>query len=290
MQRATRRQFIKLAGAGAIAGSLSSKSGFCSPAVCSLQQAPTKGCLGKIRLGLASYTLRKFGLDEALGMTRRVGLKYIALKSVHLPLDSSGEQIKSVVGKVRQAGLVLYGGGVIYMNNPEEVHRAFDYARAAGMKVIITMPQERLLELVDRKAGEYDIKVAIHNHGPGDKLYPSPASVYGKVKNLDSRIGLCMDVGHTVRAGADPVEAAEKFADRLHDVHIKDISPADAKGRDVQLGRGVVDIPGLLAALVRTRYAGVVAFEYEKDPDDPLVGLAESVGYVRGVLAAKGKE
>ena len=219
-------------------------------------------------------------------MTQRVGLKYIAFKSFHLPLDSSPEHIRKVVQKVKDAGLELYGGGVIYMKTEDEVHRAFAYAKAAGMKTIIGVPAHDLLPLVDRMVKQYDISVAIHNHGPGDKVYPIPASAYELVKNLDKRIGLCNDIGHTCRAGIDPAVSVEKYADRLHDVHIKDVSAAVRQGHTVEVGRGVIDIPKFLRTLVKIDYTGVVSFEYEKDENDPLPGLAESVGYVRGVLAA----
>jgi len=235
-------------------------------------------------LGLASYTLRKFDLEQMLAMTKRVGLNNIALKSYHLPLESSAEQIGEITQKVRSAGLNLYGGGVVYMKSEAEVNRAFEYAKAAGMQTIIGVPNPELLPLVNEKVEQYNIKVAIHNHGPGDKRYPTPDSVYEKVINLDKRIGICNDIGHTIRAGIDPAESVKKFADRLLDVHVKDVTEATAKGRNVEVGRGVIDIPALLETLIEIGYSGVAAFEYEKDEDDPLPGLAESVGYVRGVL------
>ena len=172
------------------------------------------------------------------------------------------------------------------MKKEADVHRAFDYAKAAGMKVIIGVPAHELLPLVDKKVKQYDIKVAIHNHGPTDKQYPVPASAYERIKDLDKRIGLCNDIGHTMRADVDPAVSIERYADRLLDVHIKDVSQASAKGHGVEVGRGVIDIPKVIRALLKIDYKGVVSFEYEKDADDPLAGLAESVGYVRGVLAA----
>jgi sugar phosphate isomerase/epimerase len=240
----------------------------------------------KFELGLASYTLRKFDLDQTLQMTKRVGLTHIALKDMHLPLNSSPEKIKEVVAKVKDAGLDLYGGGVIYMRNEQQVHEAFDYAKAAGMRVIIGVPNPELLPLVDKKVKEYDIKVAIHNHGPTDNMYPIPATAYEKIKDLDERIGLCDDVGHTTRAGVDVSASIETYADRLYDVHMKDVSAATAKGGTVEVGRGVIDVPQVLQTLIKVDYAGIVSFEYEKDENDPLPGLAESVGYVRGVLKA----
>jgi len=238
----------------------------------------------KFELGLASYTLRKFDLDKTLQITKKVGLQHIAFKDFHLPLDSSPERIKETVAKVKDAGLDLYGGGVIYMKDEQQVNRAFDYAKAAGMRVIIGVPEPELLPLVDKKVKEYDIKVAIHNHGPGDKVYPVPASAYEKIKDLDKRIGLCNDIGHTIRAGVDPAASIEQFPDRLLDVHIKDESAANAKGNPVEVGRGVIDIPQVLRTLIKINYTGIVSFEYEKDENDPVAGLAESVGYVRGVL------
>jgi len=237
-------------------------------------------------LGLASYTLRKFPLDQTLAMTRRVGLKCICLKSFHLPLEAKPEEISAAAGKVKAAGLVLYGCGVVSMGKAADVDQAFDYAKAAGMKTIVASPKPELLPLVEKKVREYGIQVAIHNHGPGDKTYPTPKSIYEKVCKLDKRIGICMDIGHTLRIGADPIDSAEEYADRLLDVHIKDVSAADPKGQTVEVGRGVIDIPGFLRALLRIKYRGIVSFEHEKDENDPLAGLAESVGYVRGVLAA----
>lgn len=278
----TRRQFIKLASIGAAASLAGTKNSLGQVRGSAQRQAAKQ----RFKLGLASYTLRKFDLDDTLAMTKRVGLKYICFKSMHLPLDSTPAQIRSVVKKVKEAGLILYGGGVIYMGNQDQVHQAFDYAKAAGMKVIVGVPKPELLPLVDKKVKEYDIQLAIHNHGPGDKVYPTPASAYEKIKDLDRRIGLCNDIGHTIRAGSDPAVSVKKFADRLLDVHIKDVSEAAAKGHGVEIGRGVIDIPKFLKMLVKIKYSGIVSFEYEKDADDPIAGLAESVGYVRGVLAA----
>ena len=275
----TRRQFIKIASIGAavsLTGTGSSMG----------QVRSAQAGKQKFELGLASYTLRKFNLDDTLSMAKRLGFKYICFKSMHLPLDSTPAQIRSVVAKVKEAGLTLYGGGVISMKKEAQVHQAFDYAKAAGMKVIIGVPAPELLPLVNKKVQQYDIKVAIHNHGPGDDLYPTPARAIERIKHLDKRIGLCHDIGHTIRIGSDPIAESKKFADRLLDVHIKDVSEATAKGHSVEIGRGIINIPKFLKMLVRIKYSGIVSFEYEKDADDPMAGLAESVGYVRGVLAA----
>jgi sugar phosphate isomerase/epimerase len=233
---------------------------------------------------MASYTFREFGLGDTLLMTKRLGLTHIAFKSFHLPLESTPAQIREVRGRVEEAGLDLYGGGVIYMKNEAEVERAFAYAKAAGMRVIIGVPNHELIPQVEENIKRTGIQVAIHNHGPGDDLYPTPQSAYDLIKNRDARLGLCVDVGHTQRAGVDPADTIEKLADRVLDVHIKDVTAASAKGGTIEIGRGVVDIPKVCRALHEIEFKGIVSFEFEKDGKDPLAGVAESVGYVRGVL------
>jgi len=242
--------------------------------------------LSRLNLGMASYTFREFSLAETLQMTKRLGLERVAFKSFHLPLESSDEEIKAAAEKTRASGLDLYGCGVVYMKDEEEVNRAFHYAKTAGMSIIIGVPNPDLLKMVSKMVNKYNIKVAIHNHGPGDRLYPTPESAYLKIKDLDPRIGLCIDIGHTQRAGIDPSESALKFADRLHDVHIKDVTAATKQGGTIEIGHGVIDIPKFLRTLIKLNYKASVSFEFEKDGKDPLPGVAESVGYVRGVLAS----
>ncbi len=294
-QNHSRREFLQVATVGAatlvagpVLGAESNKKAKGRKKRSETQATParTGGRTLPFELGLASYTCRAFDLKTTLEMTNRVGLKHIALKDVHLAMKSSPEQIKAVAAQAKAAGLDLYGGGVIYMRDEAQVNQAFDYAKAAGMRVIIGVPEHELLPLVDKKVKEYDIKVAIHNHGPGDKVYPVPASVYERIKDLDKRIGLCNDIGHTIRAGVDPAASIEQFADRLLDIHIKDETAADAKGSATEVGRGVINIPQVIRTLVKINYTGMVSFEYEKLEKDPLPGLAESVGYVRGVMAA----
>ncbi|MBT29807.1 MAG: xylose isomerase [Thalassobius sp.] len=276
----TRKEFMKMIGVGVLA-SASAPLAFGKS-----NKKNSNEVKHKLNLGLASYTLRSLSLDETLKVAKRLQLNSIAFKSMHLPLESSPETLKEVAMKVKNAGLDLYGAGVIYMKTEDEVNKAFEYAKTAGMRVIIGVPNYELLSLVEKKVKETDIKLAIHNHGPGDDVYPSPESVYEKIKNLDSRIGMCIDIGHTFRIGEDPSEKARKFADRLHDIHMKDVDGLGAKGKPLEIGRGIMDIPDFLRTLQEIKYDGIVAFEYEKDGDDPIPGLAESVGYVRGALAA----
>lgn len=243
----------------------------------------------KFHLGMASYTLRKFSTDEAIAMTKRLGLEWICFKSFHLPLEASAEQIAATVEKVNNAGLRLYAGGVISMGKPEQVQQAFAYAKAAGMKMIIGSPNPDLLPLVEEQVKKTGVGLAIHNHGPGDRWWPLPQTAYEKIKNLDRRIGLCIDIGHTVRYGAELIKAVEETADRILDMHVKDVTQASPKGHACPAGRGVIDLPAFFQKLIEIGYAGVCSLEYEADANDPLPGAAESIGYFRGILAVLGR-
>lgn len=276
-----RRDFLKAAGAGAAACAT------LNPGLAlGLGRAESPAAAAPFTLGMASYTLRQFPVDQAIEMTKRLGLTRVCFKDFHLKLDAAPEVIADTVAKVKAAGLDLYAGGVIYMKSEAEVDRAFAYAKAAGFKMIIGVPTYELLPYTSKKVQEYDIPVAIHNHGPDNPLFPTPQSAYERIASLDRRLGLCMDVGHTQRSGVDPSESAEKYFDRLFDIHIKDTSASTAQGQTVEIGRGVIDIPKLLRTLKRLGFKGTLALEYEKDAKDPLPGSAESIGYLRGVLAA----
>jgi len=237
-----------------------------------------------LNLGIASYSFRNYDLDQTLAMTKRLGIENLALKSMHMPLELDDSAIKKIKNKINEAGINLYGAGVIYMNNEDEVRNAFRYAKAADLKVIIGVPKYELLDLTEELIKANDIQVAIHNHGPGDEVYPSPQSVYEKVKNRDPRLGLCMDIGHTQRIGLNPANEAKKYFDRLLDVHIKDVDQSNADAETLEIGRGIIDIPAFLKVLINHKYSGMVSFEYEKDPDDILPGISESIGYTRGVI------
>ncbi len=273
----SRRNFLRLSGTALVATQ--------APSLLAAHPASyAKGPEVPFELGIASYTFREFSLEETIAMTVRLGIPKLCLKSMHMPLDSTADEIKAGAAKVNEAGIDLYGGGVIYMKNPEEVENAFTYAEHAGMDLIVGVPEHELLAHCNSKVKETGIKLAIHNHGPGDKKYPTPESAYKLIKDMDPGMGLCVDIGHTIRIGEDPIEDTRKYMDRVHDIHIKDEDKADPSGKPLEIGHGVIEIPGFLKMLLEENYSKVVSFEYEKDGKDPLAGLAESVGYVRGVL------
>ena len=242
-----------------------------------------------LKIGVATYTLRELPIEDAIKGVKRVGLKYVSIKNVknHIDLSHSSEERKQRAQMFRDAGLVPLSVGNVSMRTGEaDIRKAFEYARDIGVPTIVCAPSLEAIPILDQMVKEFDLKLAIHNHGPEDKgFFPSPYDVMRAVEKYDRRIGLCIDVGHTARAGVDPAESILKCADRLYDCHLKDISALGDKNTPIEGGRGILDSKSILAALLKINYQGLVGFEYEKDGKDPIPGLAESVGYTKGLLA-----
>lgn len=240
-----------------------------------------------ISLGVASYSLRNFPRDRAIEMVKALGTPYVNFKSVHLPFELSPEQLAAARREIEAAGLTIVGGGVITFeqDSDADVEKYFMYARTAGMPLIAIHTDPKLLPRIERYAKQYDIKVAIHNHGPEDKHFPSPYDALPYVKKLDPRIGLCIDVGHTVRTGTDVVRAIADAGPRLLDMHMKDLRDLTAKGSQCIVGEGAIPIAGIFRQLGTMGYRGYVNLEYEIDPDAPLPGMKQSFAYMRGALA-----
>lgn len=240
----------------------------------------------KFELGLASYSFRKFSVDQMIQWCKKAEIKKVTLKEFHLPLKSTDEECAAMAKKFKDAGMEIYSCGVVYMGSKADVDNAFRYAKALGCVSIVGVPKWELLPYTEEKVKEYDILMAIHNHGPGDQLYPTTKSVWDRVKDMDPRMGIALDTGHTIRAGEDPIQAVREYKDRVFDFHIKDMTEWSAKGRGVICGHGSMDLLGLMRVLIEVGYDRVCPFEYEIDENDPLPGFMESLGYVRGLLAA----
>jgi sugar phosphate isomerase/epimerase len=248
-------------------------------------RAQAAAAAGRLKIGLASYSMRKQSLDQVLEVCKQANIKYLTLKDMHLPLSATPEQLAAAQSKLAAAGVTLAGVGVIYMKKETDIRRAFEYARAARSPLIVGGPEPGLLDQVEKAVKEFNIPLAIHNHGPEEKNFPTPREILAALKNRDRRLGVCMDVGHTVRSGADPVAMVEACGDRLLDLHIKDMKEKKPDSDRVEVGAGVLDIVGLLRALARRRFAGHLALEYEVNPDNPVPGIRESLAYLRGVAA-----
>lgn len=238
-----------------------------------------------LRVGACSYSVRAFPLAEALQDIKRLGVHYVSLKDVHLPLSSTPEQRKQVKQQAEDLGLTITSCGVIYLKDDEaSMHQAFDYVRDLGASIAVIGVTHEQLPTLDKVIRDYDLKAAIHNHGPNDKRFPSPLQVYDAIKGLDKRIGVCMDIGHTFRMHEDIVDDIKRTFDRLYSMHFKDLESDHVDAKGVPVGTGVMPIIGILRELVRSNYKGEVQLEYEVEAKDPVPGMAESFGYMRGVL------
>jgi inosose dehydratase len=233
-------------------------------------------------MGMAGYTFAKFDVPASIAIMQRVGIKYISVKDFHLPLNADAAKIESVKQQFSAAGITIYAVGVIYMKSKEAIDEAFAYAQRAGVPMIVGVPNPELIDYTEEVVKNTNVKLAIHNHGPEDKLYPGPKSAYDLIKNRDARLGICIDIGHSTRAGEDPVEAVKKYKDRLFDMHIKDIVSTAKDAKVIEVGRGVINFPALIKALNKVGFTGYCSLEYEKDMSDPLAGIAESIGYFKG--------
>ena len=240
-----------------------------------------------IRLGVASYSLREYSRALAIRGIQALGTPYVSVKEVHLPYRSSPAELESGRKEFERAGLRIMSGGNISLpqDDPGDIRRYFEYARMCGMPMMVCAPMHSNLGAIEKLVQEFDIRIAIHNHGPEDKQYPTPQSVLAVVRNMDPRCGLCMDVGHSARAGANVVESIAEAGDRLLDMHIKDLRSFTPPAIQCDVGQGVMPIVGIFKQLRKMGYHGCVNLEYEINGDNPLPGMKISFSYMRGVLA-----
>ena len=248
------------------------------------------GAASDIELGVASYSLRNFSRTYAIQATRALGTRYINLKSFHQPYEGTPAELQAGRAEVEAGGLEIVGGGTVTLNvdTDDDVRSYFDYARASGMPLMVIAPTRETLPRIERFVAEYDIAVAIHNHGPEDDHFPGPQDILPVIADMDARVGVCLDVGHTARTGIDIAEAAEMCGSRLLDVHMKDLADRSVRESQCVVGEGELPLPRFLAALQAMGYQGFVNLEYEIDASNPLPGMQRSFAYLRGVLDGMG--
>jgi sugar phosphate isomerase/epimerase len=283
----SRRDFIR---SGAlIATAFAAPTSFSS----SYQEQPSTDHVSPIGLGLASYTFRNFSRAQLINSMKQLNVFNLNAKDVkdHLPMDP--EQEAAALADYAAAGIRLHAAGAIYFKKDEDadIQSKFEYCKRAGIGVIVAGdPAPETLPRIEKFVKEYDIRIAIHNHGPEDKLWHSPLDVLKAVEGMDPRIGCCIDVGHAVRAGTDVVEAIREAGPRLFNVHMKDLTNFESKESQVAVGDGIMPVRKMFEALIAIKYPGFVDLEYEIHPDDPMPGAIASFAYMRGVLAGMGIE
>ena len=237
------------------------------------------------KLGVASYSFRKFSRADAIKMIEELKLTYVSVKDFHLSMKDSPEELGKGRKEFEAAGLKVMSGGNISLKKEEDIKKSFEYAKACGFPMIVCIPSHATVKMVEAAVKEYNIKAAIHNHGPEEKDFPSPESVLEAIKGMDPRMGLCMDVGHTERAGSDPVKVVTLAGARLFDLHVKDLKNLTAKDSQCDAGDGMIPFPKLFRALQKAGYKGCANLEYEINADKPMPGMKRSYSYMRGVMA-----
>ncbi|MCF8224360.1 MAG: sugar phosphate isomerase/epimerase [Bacteroidales bacterium] len=279
--KTTRRHFFRNMGLLGLGAAGISKTNLLHAAA---EPVKLKGSV-KFEIGVASYGLRGLSFEEMVEAMKMLQIKNLSLKSMHLPFELSDDEIKQRMEIMREAGLNPYAPGVVYMKSEQEVHDRFAYTKAAGMGMIVAVPNYELLDLVEEKIKETGIKIAIHTHGPDNLPYPSPEDAYERIKERDPRFGICVDLAHVLRSKLDPVQQLMLTKNRVLDVHIRDITEASKEGHSCRPGLGVFDFRASLQALIDIGYEGFVSIEYEAEKDDPVPGYAETKGYINGILA-----
>ena len=238
------------------------------------------------KIGVAGYSYRKYNIEQTLSLLKSMDVKYLSVKDWWLPLNSTKEQMDAFKAKCADYGVNPYILGPIYMKSEAEVDRAFAYAERYGSDVFIGVPNYELADYVIKKVKETGIKVAIHTHGPDGAPFPNIQKVAEIFKDPSLGVGCCMDLGHSVRMGEDIVKDIKKYKDWIYDIHIKDETAPSKQGKTWEMGRGVIDFRPIMKVLRQIKYKGVVSLEFEKNGDNPHPGIAESIGYLRGVADA----
>jgi sugar phosphate isomerase/epimerase len=284
MKQFSRRSFLEF---GSLAAACAAAR--VSPAIA--QAVPESGRPSPVKLGLASYTFRNFSRAQLIGFMQQLHLTDLNCKDAkdHLPMDPAAEA--RALADYAAAGIKLHAVGTVYFPKDEDddIRAKFEYAKRAGVNVIVAGdPAPATLPRIEKFVREYDIRIAIHPHGPEDKIYASPFDVLKVVKDLDLRVGCCLDIGHAARAGANLVEAIHALGPRLYNMHAKDLTSFGDKDSQVAVGEGILPFREIFAALIQIDYKGFVDLEYEIHADDPLPGVIESFAFMRGVLDGMG--
>lgn len=275
----SRRTFLKtaaLASAGAA---------WVAPASAKSVRPPMPGT--PLQLGIASYSTRKLSRQDTFKLARELGTANVNIKSFHLDYDADILEVAAFQQDVADAGIRITGGGVVTMKEDADapIEAAFHYARAAGMPMMVIAPTFATLPRIEHFVKKFGIAVAIHNHGPEDKLFPTGASALPHISKLDARVGVCLDIGHSARSGSDLVAEVAELGPRLLDLHVKDLTDLSDKSSICVVGDGIIPIAPFMRQLMAVEYRGYVNLEYEIDAENPRHGMHRSFAFMRGVAA-----
>jgi sugar phosphate isomerase/epimerase len=232
---------------------------------------------GGFLLGIQSYSLRAYPVDEALRHIHEFGLHSVEFTDAHFSLKSSPEQIEAMKKQCGELQIKILGHGVNGFSNDHEANRElFEFAKQAGIRNLSADPAPDAFDSLDKLVDEYDIRIAIHNHGPGAR-YDKIADVLKAVKDRHKNIGACADLGHYIRSAEDPVKAITLFEGRLFGIHLKDFAEPRGDAPGTILGKGQLDVEGVFKALKKVKFPpdGCLSLEYEEHHENPLADIRE---------------
>ena len=307
-------RFILISAAAAAIAGCSTCDGDCQKTCekkCACETAPARPVSPRCRtskmpykLGVARYTMCKRSFDKALEMMQDMDVHYMGLMEGSIKYDATDAEIAAYKAKAAKFGVEVVSAGPLYYDTKEKLVACCEFAKRYGMKYISVVPykenpdwkegmpgrerrleSDEMMDALDECVKKYDLRAAVHNHGPDNAyLYPTAESALKRIGNRDRRIGVCLDVGHERRAGLDPAAFIRKYGDRVVEVHMKNIKIGPVKNYAKEGPRGELDVPGILKALAEVGFDGYCLVEFEKDFAVNEVPLAESIGYYRGVM------
>lgn len=268
--RPTRRAFLASSAAAALVA---------STPLARVAHASNASRFGGFRLGLQSYSLRAFDRDTVIKRIHELGLVSVEFYSRHLPPEIAAAELAQLRKSLAQSGIQMMGHGVNAFTKDHARNRQwFELARRSGIRNISADPAEDSFDSLEKLVAEYDIRIAIHNHGPGAR-YDKVRDVLTAIKGRHPHIGACADLGHYIRSGEDPVRAITLLEGRLYGVHLKDFAEPKRDAVGTILGKGQLDVEAAFRALRRVRFPadGCLSLEYEEHPENPMSDLRECV-------------
>ena len=230
---------------------------------------------GWFPMGIQSYSLRHYKVDEAIQHVKSLGLHHVEFFDAHFPKSSSPEEIAEMLKKLRRAEIAISAHGVERFTKDHEANRKlFEFANRAGIRNLSADPDPDAFDSLEKLVAEYGIRIAIHNHGPGHR-YDKVADVVKAVKDRHAWIGACADLGHFIRSGEDPVKVIHELKGRLYGIHLKDFDTPTGNAKGVVLGKGRLDVVETFKALREVHFPadGALSLEYEENPENPIADL-----------------
>lgn len=243
------------------------------------------------KLGVQTYTFHNFTMKEAMDKTEQLGLQYAEAyfgqelgqgfpDSLWLDYTLPAEIKKQLLEQFAAHNITLYASGVASYDNEADWRKFFEFASEMGLKLVTVEPALDDLDLVENLAKEFNIGVAIHNH-PNPSVYANPDVLAKALEGRSDLMGVCADIGHWKRVGADPLETIKRFKGRLKVIHLKDLN-ADLE--DAQWGTGILQVKEVVQELQNQNFDGLISVEYENYSGSQMDDIAKSLNYFNSLI------